>query len=245
MGERKASAGGNSRSLRQAIWRLTALEPWWKCGCWKVMFLAEWNMDWTDNHPILAYYENVPLLFKSHFLTLGLPAFVNSYRSCHVAMAVDAPLCCWICRSTCQLQRQVSEGQFWRWSHTQTVWISVWVVLISNHTIGLSVPVSPCLLCCHTQQPRTACAPFSLFSHTDTRWENTIDFILLSSCGESSFCLPQNTSSGSHVYLRSSNSTFCNVLFHSCINHSALPYLGHRLQIDYLSGVQCNDGRPG
>lgn len=125
--------GGNSRSPGQAIWRLTALEPWWKCGSSKVMFLAKWNITGLNQQSPISRAVGLfsPLLlrtltcFCNHFLKVwfSLLAYINTHHLCHVAMAVNATLCCWSFRSTCQLQRQVSEGRFWRWSRTDCVHI--------------------------------------------------------------------------------------------------------------------------
>lgn len=153
---------------------------------------------------------------------------------------------CWSCRSTSQLQRWVSEGRFWRWNlYRLCAYLFGWVS-VPNHTMGLSLAVSSCLLCCHMRQPNTVCTVFSLFFHTGSdEKRKTMISSFESAVREPAshfHSLPQNTIIfGSHVYLHPSNFTFCNVLFHSRINHSALPFLGHRLQIDYLSGVQCND----
>lgn len=133
------------------------------------------------------------------------------------------------------------RSSFWRWSCTDCVHICLGGFKSKSHSGFISLSLSlPSVL-----SYKSVSTVFSLFLRADPRREMFLIPLRSEWIQSSCFCsLPQNTFFGSHVYLHSSNSTFCNVLFHSCINHSALPFLGHRLQIDYLSGVQCNDRRP-
>lgn len=136
--------------------------------------------------------------------------------------------------STCKLERQVSglTGGV-----GDCVYICVCGFLSKSHNRHHLSRSHPAF--CAVLQDSQICVQCVLFVLSHRPEMRAVMIFVLLRMSES-----HNTSFGSHVYLHSSNSTFCNVLFHSRINHSALPFLGHRPQIDYISGVQCNDRRP-
>lgn len=131
----------------------------------------------------------------------------------------------------------VSGGPFWRWSCADCVHILyVWVVLIPNHTMGLSLPILslPPVLSSMKAKLKALCSFCSSIQTWDEKWN---DFILLSTTDSSSGF------AASLVHMFVCTPPIPPFLFHFCINCSALLFLGQWLWIDHLSGVQCNDRR--
>lgn len=161
-------------------------------------------------------------------------------------MAVNATLCRWSCRSTCQLQRRVSGlrgpvlemelhrlcaymfGRF----HFQ---IAQWAYLSQSHPA----------FCAVLQDSQTLYVLYSLCSFIQTWDENCNDFILLRSESSLCFAASHRTPSLAHMFICTpSIPPFVMSCFIPASITQLSLFLGHRLQIDYLSGVQCNDRRP-
>lgn len=133
------TAGGNSRSSGQAIWRLTALNPGGRRRSWNLYGMEKYS--WSK--PTVTH-EGFEILLSMSTTNFFLHSFSALIQSVHLHWHLVKLI----------FHLPASKMGFWSQrtrfgagaGAAQTVCISAWLVSLSYHTMGSSFQVPSCFL---------------------------------------------------------------------------------------------------